>query len=438
MVLRRCSVWLLGAYLALPGIAYTDPLDLKALIEEALQANPSLRAFEHRVAAFEARVPRAGALKDPILILEARNLPVSRFDFDSTPMSGKMISASQALPFPGLRRARTTIAQNEAAEAGSDLVERKRMVVNEVKQAYFELDFLDRAVNLSRENQLLLDDISEVAERLYAVGKGIQADPLRVRVAQGMVDDRLLELDASRKVAASRLNLILNRDPDTPVGAVVPWMPRKLAWSESDLESIAVEHRGLLAALDHSKARWVAEAEAARRESWPELRLGVGYVQRAATPGDPVLGADFVTIQAGLTIPLYRGRKQKQKEIEARERFREKTAERDWEGDRIRQDIRNRLFRIQQHHGQHMLFEQAILPQSEMAMSSVLSAYRVGRADLSAVLEAQSTLLKSQLMNHHHRVSHAKIVAELEFTVGANLSHTSDDGANGAPRGGGE
>ena len=72
MVLRRCSVWLLGAYLALPGIAYTDPLDLKALIEEALQANPSLRAFEHRVAAFEARVPRAGALKDPILILEAR------------------------------------------------------------------------------------------------------------------------------------------------------------------------------------------------------------------------------------------------------------------------------------------------------------------------------------------------------------------------------
>ena len=71
-------------------------------------------------------------------------------------------------------------------------------------------------------------------------------------------------------------------------------------------------------------------------------------------------------------------------------------------------------------------------------MSSALSAYSVGRADLSVVLEAHSALLKSELMNHHHRVAHAKLVAELELTVGANLTHTFEADVEGAMRGEGK
>jgi outer membrane protein TolC len=438
MILRCSYGWLLAALCVVPTRTCAIPLDLGALIEEALRENSSLRAFEHRVAAFEARVPRAGAMEDPMIGFEARNLPLSRFDFDSTPMTGKMISVSQAIPLPSLLRARTAIARSEADEVDARLEERKRMVVNQVKQAYFELDFLDRAIDLTRENRRLLDDIGEIAEQQYAVGRGIQADPLRVYVARGMVDDRLLELEASRGSVASRLNLILRRDPGASVGSVLPWTPRKLTWTESDLENVAVKRRGLLAALDRAKDRWEAEADAARRESWPGIRLGVGYIQRAAAPGDPVQGDDFLTVRAGLTIPLYKGRKQKQKEIEARERLAEKTVEREWEFERIRQEIRERTIRIQQHHRQHTLFGQSIVPQSELAMSSALSAYSVGRADLSVVLEAHSALLKSELMNHHHRVAHAKLVAELELTVGADLTREFEVGADGTMRGEGK
>ncbi len=434
----RIRFWTL-ALLVLPVVSTVqgDTLDLDVLIEEALRENLSLRAFEHRVAAFAARVPRAGALEDPVVSLEARNLPVSRFDFDSTPMSGKMISVNQTVPLPGLLRARTTVARNEADEVGAGLEDRRRMIVKQVKQTYFELDFLDRAIDLTRENQRLLDDVGAIAERQYAVGKGIQADPLRIRVARGMVADRLLELEASRRTAASRLSLILNREPDSSIGPIPPWTPRKQTWPFGELVSIALEHRGRLIALGHAKARWEAETDAARRESWPGVRLGVGYVQRTAALGDPAQGADFLTFRAAFTIPLYKGRKQKQKEIEAQQRLLEKTSEWDWELKQLRQEIQDKIVRMEQHHGQHVLFEETVLPQSEMAMSSVLSAYRVGRADLSAVLEAQSALLKSELMNHHHRVTHARVMAELEFTVGADLTRF-EAGADGSTRGEGE
>ena len=127
MILRCSYGWLLAALCVVPTRTCAIPLDLGALIEEALRENSSLRAFEHRVAAFEARVPRAGAMEDPMIGFEARNLPLPRFDFDSTPMTGKMISVSQAIPLPGLLRARTAIARSEADEVDARLEERKRM-----------------------------------------------------------------------------------------------------------------------------------------------------------------------------------------------------------------------------------------------------------------------------------------------------------------------
>lgn len=431
----RIPLWALGLLvLSMASAARGDTPNLERLIEEALRENLSLQAFEHRVAAFEARVPRAGALDDLLVTLELRNVPVSSFDFDSTPMSGKAITVSQAVPFPGLRGARTAVAREVAGSVAVELRDRRLMVVGQVKQAYFGIDFLDRAVRLTGENLQLLGDIAEIAESRYAVGKGIQADVLQVRVARGLIEDKLLELRALRSTAVSRLNLLLNREPSSLVGLLRPWSPRMLTMTEADLERIALERRGLLASLDHAKVQWEAEADVARRESRPGFRFSVGYVQRAAAQDDPVRGGDFLTVQAALTIPIYRGRKQKKKEIEALERAREKTLERAWELVRIRQKIREKVIQIRQHREQHILYEKSILPQSEMAMSSALSAYRVGRTDLSAVLEAHSALLRSKLMNEHHRTAHAKFNAELEVTVGADLAGTVDLGAEGGGR----
>ena len=66
-----------AAALALAASAGAEPpeLDFERLIEEALAANPGLKALEHRTAAAEARVPPAGALQDPSLRLELSNVP---------------------------------------------------------------------------------------------------------------------------------------------------------------------------------------------------------------------------------------------------------------------------------------------------------------------------------------------------------------------------
>ena len=72
-----------------------DELDLDALIQEALKNNPNLSVLRTRLAAFEAKIPQAGALEDPSFRFEVSNLPLRNFNLSSTPMSGNQFVLSQ-------------------------------------------------------------------------------------------------------------------------------------------------------------------------------------------------------------------------------------------------------------------------------------------------------------------------------------------------------
>lgn len=411
-----------GAVLTLlPAFVSAATLDLDALIEEALRENPSLQALEHRISALEARIPRAGALEDPVVRIGVSNFPVHRFDFGSTPMTMKSFGVTQTVPLPGLRGARTEVAEHIAGATSERLRERRDEIVFRLKETYYDLAYLDRVIFLSRENLGRLDEIAQIADIHYSTGKGSQAAPLRARVSRGMIKDQILALEASRRAQAARLNAILNRDPDSPVDDALPPPSHLIVPSLEVLGRTAYEHRGILKAIDRGTSRWKAEEDAAKRESWPFLNFHLEYNQRASVPGDPVAGDDFLAAHVAFSVPLYKGRKQKQKALEARERVLEQAKKKEWEQANITRAIREVTARIRQHEQQHLLFKKEILPQADLALASVVSAYRVGKTDLDDVLEAQTHLLNAEVMEFHHQISHAQFEAQLERIVGTRL-----------------
>ena len=429
------ALWVL-VFVGFTPVVHADSLYLYELIEEALRENPSLQAMEHRVAAFEARIPQVGALDDPVVRIGFSNLPMHRLDFGSTPMTSKNVGVTQVLPPPGLRGARTSIASHAAGESRERLRERRDEIVYRLKETYYDLAFLDRVIFLSRENMGLLNEIGQIADIHYAKGSGSQAASLRALISRGMVEDQILTFEASRRAQAARLNTILNRNPDSQVDEALPPSTHLILPSLEELERAALEQRSILKAIDQAKSRWGAEAEAARRQSWPSLSLHLEYNQRAAVVGDPVSGDDFLTAHAAFSIPLYKGRKQKQKVLEAKARQREQEQEKEWEEANIVQAIREVTARLRQHDQQHTLFKERILPQSDLALASAISAYRVGKADMDDVLEAQAHLLKSEMMEFHHLISHAKFGAQLERIVGTRLPRTPESSPVGTGGGG--
>ena len=188
--------------------ARPSPVGLEDLVREALQKNPAVQSALHTVEAQRRRVPQAKALPDPMVgIGWAGN--ITPFSVQSgDPSSYRAVTASQQLLYPGKLKLRGGIASKDADAASSDLEAVRRRVTADVKTAYFEYWFYDKAMQTTLKDKDLLTKLSQIAEARYRVGKGVQQDVLRSQVEISLLLQRLTVLQQQRTTSQARLNTL--------------------------------------------------------------------------------------------------------------------------------------------------------------------------------------------------------------------------------------
>ena len=404
-----------------PPLGAQEALRLEPLIEEALRENPDLATLRHRRAAAEAVRPAAGALDDPQLRLELSNMPWRSLSFDETPMSGKQLVLSQKLPYPGKRDARRRRAQSRAEAEDALYRDRRAAVVQQVKEAFFTLSFLDRALHITRKNGALLDDLARIAKSRYAVGNGLQQDVLKAHVAQSDLQNRLIEFEGRRRRAAARLNTLLNRPPQGPLGPAPPVEATPL---EASLDSLQAALEGQRPRLQGLQARIGAEnaaAALARLESRPDFSVNLGYRQRATMGFDPVRGEDFLSVGLAFNLPLYQGGKQAPRLEQALNRRQAAQAAYEAEAQRLRLELQVHYIDAATHRRQADLVRSRLIPQADQALQAALAGYQVGKVDFLTLLDSQITLLAQEIQYHHHLTAYEKALAGIEAAVGTRL-----------------
>ncbi len=413
---------LIGVCLAhLPCVAGAASPDLEVLIDSALAKNLGLKVLAHQLAAFEARVPQAGALEDPMLGLDLRNVPTSSLDFDSTPMSGKQLMVSQRIPLPGVLRARERAAESAAGAASEVLADRTGTIVNLVKQGYFALAFLDRAIKVTEKNRTLLQDMVRIAQKKYAVGRGLQQDVLKAQVSLSALQNRLIRLNTERLLAEARLNRVLNRPMDTSVNAPDEVIPTPFGMSVEDAQRLALAHRPLLKEIEQTISMWAATEQVAQRAGWPNLTFRLGYLQRALAGSDPVNGSDFLSFGVSMNLPVFNGRKRDNQVAEAQANIRTVRARKEDISRKIQFRVQEICLEVDRHWKEAELFRTAILPQAQQSLESAMAGYQVDKVDFMALLDNQVSLFQFEIETYHHVIQREKKLAELEAVVGKRL-----------------
>ena len=400
--------------------AETSGLKLEELIREALDSNPDLAVLQQRLAAERNRIPQAGALMDPMLKVDFSNVPLNELDFDSSAMSGIQFALTQRLTYWGKRRARERMAEHTAAAVAATLRDREGAVVNLVKQSYFTLAFLDRAIEITSENEELLRDFIRITQTKYAVGTGIQQDVLKAQVALSSLKDNLIQLRRQRGHAAAELNTVLNRRPQNPVGRVQVRLPSPFPHDVEELQAMAKERRPELQQLQARIDHWRAAADLARAEYRPDFDVSAGYRQRSFD-GDPVGGSDFVSLAVTTSLPIYAGRKQDQRSHEVRARRGAAEAELEARRQQISLQIQKLFVDIAAHREQTALLKTAIIPQAEQSLAAALAGYQVDKVDFLTLLNNQVSLLNFEISYLQHRMAYEKSLSQVEATVGVPL-----------------
>ncbi len=396
--------------------ARTTPLKLNELVEEALNKNPDILAAKSRWEVFKERPPQAGSLDDPMLGLGIVNLPTDTFNFRQEDMTMKEISVTQRLPYPGKRGLRSEVAQKEAEAALSDYEEVKVKVSRDVKMAYYELFYVNKAIEVTEKNREILKLLNQITETKYSLGEGIHTDVFKAQVELSKMIDELIMLNQNRRNLKSKLNTLLHRPPFAPLGDPEEVSLEKFSADPEELVKAASEKRPSIQSVKRMVERNQASLKLAERDYYPDFDIKLAYGQRDDGP----MGrrADMVTGMVGLNIPLWYKTKQSRKVAESQKDIQAAKDQLTAMTNEIRYLVSEKLTDIERAEKQIELLKTGIIPLATLSLDSAIASYRVNKVDFITMLDTQMTLFRYETQYYRLLTDYRKSIAEIEAAVG--------------------
>lgn len=371
----------------------TAVLSLENAVAIAVEDNPGLAEMQARAEAMAAIPSQAGALPDPTVSLNALNLPTDTFNLDQEPMTQMQIGIEQSLPFPGKLALQERAAGFDADAASSNVDESRLSLVYNVKNTWWQIFYLDRALEIVSLNQDLLRQFVQIAQTKYKVGEGLQQEVLLAQVELSRLIDRRIQLQGLRRQQAARLNALLDWSPDTPL--VLPKKAQEdLAGilPEQRLYSLAEASRPLLMQRRQEVDAARARRDFARRDRYPDFKLGAAYGFRQGENANGGSRPDLASLSLGMSVPLYAGSKQHKAVDQRNSELLQKQYALQDELARVKADISASLADFQRASEQVKLFKTGIIPQARQSVASMLSGYQVNKVDFLNLVRAQITL----------------------------------------------
>lgn len=393
-----------------PGVVTLDDV-----VREALQKNPGVQSALHTVIAQRRRVSQAKTLPDPMVgIGWAGNItPFSVQKGD--PSSYRSVTATQQLLYPGKLKLRGEIASKEADAARWDYEAARRRVTADVKSAYYDYWFYDKAIQTTQKNRELLGKLSEISESRYRVGKGIQQDILRSQVEISLLMQRLTVLEAQRRTAQVRLNTLLARDPDATLPPAANLQQAALNLTLEELYRLARQNDTGLRRQQEMVGRNQLAVNLAQKDYYPDLSVGYMYQQRPALP-------DMHGLTFTVNVPVFYKTKQREAMRQATEEQISAERSRDNRKNELNFELKQQYLAAKASDELLRLFSQGVVPQSSLALESSMSSYQVGTADFLTVLGNFSTVLNYEIEYYRELANYQTSLARMESMVGVDLT----------------
>jgi outer membrane protein TolC len=390
------------------------PVTLAELIQESLDKNLELIALRAQLDVTRQRPAQERFLGAPMAEAQVWQWPFNSINPADTNMY--MFMVTQDLPSRGKRQLRAAVAEKDVALAESDIAVRARDVVNQVKQAYASLFIARRAIRVHLDSVDLLRQIADVSQAKYTTGRISQQDVLKPVVELSRLHSDIIMFDEQARLESARINVLLNRPPETPIGPLVEPQEQTVLPATADLQRLALDHQPELQRARLEIERAEAELASVRADYKPDFSVQGGYMLMPRM-------TDAWTARVGITwpkAPWSRGK------IDAR--VAEQTAATQVAKARaqamenaVRLAVQEAYVRAKSAQDRAVLLRTTIKPQSQQTLEVSRVAYQTDRVDFQALIDNQRVLLDVNLDYFRALSDFTQALADLERAVGTDV-----------------
>lgn len=403
-----------------PTVSHTEanptgpPVTLSDLLQEALANNAELTALRAQTDVVRQRPMQARFLSAPMAEAQVWQWPFNSVNPANTNMY--MFMVSQDLPGRGKRQLRTAVAEKDLALAENDVAIRARDVVNQIKQAYASLYIARKAITVHLESVELLRQIADVSQAKYTTGRISQQDVLKPIVEASRLHSDIVMFDEQAGLAKARLNVLLNRPPETPIGPLIELDEQRVLPATWDLQRLAIERQPELHRARIEIERAEAELAVARSEYKPDFSVQGGYMLMPRMTDAWTAGVAISWPKA----PWSRGRIDA-RVVEQTAAIQTAKARTQAMENMIRLAVQEAYVRARSAQSRAALLRTTIMPQSRQTLEVSRVAYQTDRVDFQALIDNERVLLDAQLDYFRALSDFTQALADLERAVGTDL-----------------
>jgi len=279
--------------------------DLNNYLKTAAENNAGLKSKFSAYNSSLEKIPQVGSLPD---LSVSFGYFISPIETRVGPQQAK-ISAAQMLPWFGTLNSKKDVYIEQAKMKYEEFEETKSKLFYDVKSVYFDIYFIKKGIEITKENISILQTLQQLALIKVETGKASLVDEMRVEMEINELENQLAYLIDSKYVLEIEFHNLLNDSSDSEILMPDELWEEKIVKSKKEiLDSILIQNHSLKQI--ESKVNGFANEEfAAKKVGSPSISIGFEYafIGKSSNPAmGSESGRDAFMPMIGVSIPLYR------------------------------------------------------------------------------------------------------------------------------------
>lgn len=362
---------------------------ISELAEEARTNNSALWAARARITAAQENARSIPLWRDPEVMIGGMAAETMMREEDGDLMYG----IEQMLPVFGKERAERTAAAREIEVEEAELEYRFQMLRRDLAQGLFAAALADELLAIGHEDLAWLETLTSAIEQRYQAGNASQVDVLRAQNERSRRAEQIITEANRREDAYARVNRLLNRNILSAwtslglpgIAPAVPYSDRlvEMAWKfEPQLKKMRTEIKAAEAMVERS-----------RKEQRPDLAAAVEGRHYSRT-GE----GRSASVLLKMSVPLVNRNKYKAAISRDQAKVQEIESEIEDMTYEVAAEIHHLIARLDNARREALLYQNEIIPRTELALSGAEAAWRAGREALRDVMDAGRMLAEARAM----------------------------------------
>lgn len=410
------SVLILG--MAVPGMAAEDQetLTLKQVVDAAMKNNPTVVESQKRWEEKEGRIILSAAQPNPKFEIMKDDVANNPFNLGSAMMTEYTLT--QEIMNPAKLKAMEKMASSDALMAKANYQDKQLEAYNAGKNAYYDLLYASKALEIGKENQQLMGQLVQIAQVNYSTGMVSLQDTLRAQTEFSKMTTDLLSMASMEAVAKAKLNTVMGRPADRTFSVKEEFTAPPPNFDLGNLSKMASESKPAVIGMQRQVEMAQNGVELAKKQQLPDYEFQLGYKDRKQTE----MESQPSTWKVGFMVMLPIWQDKNKAEI--------KTANANLEATQASLtnmrnmtalDVQMALTEAQSAWRKIDLYKNTIIPQAEQTYQAGVVGYTNGKVDFMAVLDSLNALRNAKLDYYKARIDYEKAAANLEKAVGKPL-----------------